>query len=306
MGGLITITKKEFLDHISSRKFLILFGTLLTAVMVSAIQAANEYTTAIQQEGFKNELFGLNIALSGIVQNIMLVGALLTITMSFDLINGERQRGSLKVLLSYPVYRDTVINGKFLGGLATIVLVAGTTILAGLGVFIGLSGAPQSSDNLVRYILFFAITILFLTLFLGVGLLFSTILKDSTSSLLGALFFWVASATLIPQIAYTVASIVNPVSFKVYEGVVYLGEGTDFEQLNFILRLISPTLNYQSTIDTILSTFQVVYDSKTRGVLNISVNQAIIDVLPNIFFLLAATILVFSACYWQFTRQEVS
>ena len=306
MGGLITITKKEFLDHISSRKFMILFGTLLTAVIVSAIQAANEYTTTIQQEGFKNELFGLNIALSGIVQNIMLVGALLTITMSFDLINGERQRGSLKVLLSYPVYRDTVINGKFLGGLATIVLVAGTTILAGLGVFIGLSGAPQSSDNLVRYILFFAITILFLTLFLGVGLLFSTILKDPTSSLLGALFFWVASATLIPQIAYTVASIANPVSFKVYEGVVYLGEGADFEQLNFILRLISPTLNYQSTIDTILSTFQVVYDSKTRGVLNISVNQAIIDVLPNIFFLLAATILVFSACYWQFTRQEVS
>ena len=75
MGGLITITKKEFLDHISSRKFLILFGTLLTAVMVSAIQAANEYSVAIQQEGFKNELFGLNIALSGIVQNIMLVGA---------------------------------------------------------------------------------------------------------------------------------------------------------------------------------------------------------------------------------------
>lgn len=304
MGGLTTITKKEFLDHISSRKFLILFGTLLTAVIVSAIQAVDQYTTAIQQEGFKSELFGLNIALSGIVQNIMLVGALLAITMSFDLVNGENQRGSLKVLLSYPVYRDTVINGKFLGGLATIVLVAGTTLLAGLGIFIGLSGAPQSSDNLVRYILFFAITILFLTLFLGIGLFLSTILNDPTSSLLGALFFWVASASLIPQIAYTIASIFNPESLKVYEGVVYFGRGASFEQLNFILGLISPSLNYQSTIDTILSTFQIDYSK--RAYTNISLNQAIMDVLPNIVFLVTVTVLVFSVCYVQFTRQEIS
>ena len=110
MGGLITITKKEFLDHISTRKFMILFGTLLTTVIVSAIQAANEYTTYIQLEGIRSDLFGLNIALSGIVENIMMIGAILAITISFDLVNGENQRGSLKVLLSYPVYRDTVIN----------------------------------------------------------------------------------------------------------------------------------------------------------------------------------------------------
>lgn len=122
--------------------------------------------------------------------------------------------------------------------------------------------------------------------------------------LVGALFFWVASASLIPQIAYTIASIVNPASLKVVGGQVYFARGASFEQLNFILGLTSPSLNYQSTIDTILSTFQI--DYKIRAVSNISLNQAIMDALPNIFFLLAATILVFSVCYLQFTRQEFS
>jgi ABC-2 type transport system permease protein len=321
MGGLVTITKKEFLDHISSNKFLILFGTLLIAIVVSAIQAANSYFQyAAEAEGI-GELYGLNLALSGVVQHIMTIGAILAITISFDLVNGEKQNGSLQVLLSYPVYRDTVINGKFLGGLATLVLIAGTSLLAGLGIYVGLTGVPTTSDNIVRYSLFLVITVLFLTLFLSVGLLLSTVLKNPSSSLLGALLFWVISATLLPQITWTLAGIISPESFKVWGGEAYLISESRFNYLNRILGLISPSLNYQSTIEGILTENKLDYSNleyvsriKDKNLTTtvsppiVAVNwaEAGLDVLPNIVFLLAATIFVFNFCYYRFTRQEVS
>jgi len=306
MGGLITITKKEFLDHISSRKFLLLFGTLLTVVTVSALQAADSYISSQQQQegAFR---FGTTFALSSMVQNIMMVGAILAVAISYDLINGERQRGSLKVLLSYPVYRDTIINGKFLGGLATAVLVAVTTCVAGIGIFIGFSGAPQTSESLMRYVLFLGITVLYLMLFLGIGLLLSTLLTDPSSSLLGALFIWVASAYLVPQVATAIASIIYPTTIRGgFGGAAFIGRGAQFEQLRDIIGLISPSFSYQTTINSILSESQLQFGESGPVTISVSLSQALVDVMPNIVFLVAAVVLVFSVCYVQFTRQQVS
>lgn len=307
MGGLITITKKEFLDHISSRKFLLLFITLLTVVTVSALDAADQYISSQQQGAQVIRIAGFGFALSSMVENIMMVGAILAIAISYDLINGEKQRGSLKVLLSYPVYRDTIINGKFLGGLATAILVAVTTVVAGIGIFIGLSGAPQTSESLVRYILFLGITILYLMLFLGIGLLLSTILSDPSSSLLGALFFWVASAFLIPQLAQAISSIIYPQTITEMGGRTVIARAARFEQVRDLLGLISPTFSYESTITGILMESRLEFGGQGFPVtVPVSLSQALMDVLPNIVFLVASVVLVFSVCYVQFTRQEVS
>ena len=307
MGGLTTITKKEFLDHISSRKFLLLFVTLLTVVTVSALDAADSYISSQQQGAQVISRAGSGFALSSMVENIMMVGAILAIAISYDLINGEKQRGSLKVLLSYPVYRDTIINGKFLGGLATAVLVAVTTVVAGIGIFIGLSGAPQTSESLVRYILFLGITVLYLMLFLGIGLLLSTILSDPSSSLLGALFIWVASAFLIPQLAQAISSIIYPQTIMEVAGRTVIARGARFEQVRDLLGLISPTFSYESTITGILSESRLEFGGQGFPVtVPVSLSQALTDVLPNIVFLVASVVLVFSVCYVQFTRKEVS
>lgn len=42
-------------------------------------------------------------------------GSLLGVLLGADAINRELSKGTIKVLLGHPVYRDQVINGKFLG-----------------------------------------------------------------------------------------------------------------------------------------------------------------------------------------------
>ena len=52
-----------------------------------------------------------------------IVAPLLGLAFAFDAVNGERSEGTLPRLLSQPIHRDDVINGKFAAGLAVIGLV---------------------------------------------------------------------------------------------------------------------------------------------------------------------------------------
>ena len=65
-----------------------------------------------------------------VVSFIGLVAPLLGLAFAFDSVNGERSQGTLPRLLSQPIHRDDVINGKFAAGLAVIGLVLVTVCRA--------------------------------------------------------------------------------------------------------------------------------------------------------------------------------
>ena len=51
---------------------------------------------------------------------IAFLGPLVGITLGFDAINNERSQGTLNRLAAQPIYRDSIINAKFLAG-ATVI-----------------------------------------------------------------------------------------------------------------------------------------------------------------------------------------
>jgi len=135
MAGLFTMAKKEFLDIIGEKKFLLIFATLLIVVLVSTFEGGLSYsssqsstTTVVTGNSTRPgggggggggfEAFGsaqsLSRSLSSMITNFSLVGGVLAIAISFDTINNERQKGSLKTLLSYPIYRDSIDPAGFL------------------------------------------------------------------------------------------------------------------------------------------------------------------------------------------------
>jgi len=73
---------------------------------------------------------------------------LIALTLSFDAIVGERERGSLLLLLSYPIARWQVIGGKFLGHVA-IVAVAILLGYGSAGIYISINDSMQFADYLV-------------------------------------------------------------------------------------------------------------------------------------------------------------
>jgi len=310
MPGLTTVAKKEFLDHISSRKFLLIFGTLLIVVLVSALQGAQTQ----QGEGAPPTFLSLSQTLTllrQMVTNISLVGGILAIALSFDAINREKTIGSLKILLSYPIHRDAVINGKFLGGLAVMVLVAITTFMVGIGAFVGVTGIPITVDSALRLITFLGMSIVYLTLFLGIGLLLSIMLSEPSTSLLGSVIVWLTSTSLLPNIGWAIASSVYPprlTEFSEASGQKFstFGPPPEFDQLNSIISGISPSYSFETAANSILQTSKLEFGGFGPPVeVTISLEQALMTALPYIVYLIAILVTIFSVCYVRFMREEI-
>ncbi len=127
-------------DQFSSTRFLLISALI---VMVGVI-IASMVGMGIQEEmkGMAKPtlifllLFTSTGKLFSFVQFIGFFGPLVGIILGFDSINRERVSRTLSKLVSQPIYRDSIINAKFLTGVTmiAIVLVAIILIISGLGI----------------------------------------------------------------------------------------------------------------------------------------------------------------------------
>jgi hypothetical protein len=131
-AGWLVIASKEFGDHILSSRFLVLAIIMTVAAAVPLYFISGQIRDAPSgATGFPALFIALfwltpsvndQIQLPSVVGFLALVGPLLGLAFSFDAINGERANGTLPRLLSQPIHRDDVINGKFAAGLGVIAL----------------------------------------------------------------------------------------------------------------------------------------------------------------------------------------
>ncbi len=323
MAGLFTMAKKEFLDIIGEKKFLLIFATLLIVVLVSTFQGGLSYSSSQSTSvtvitgnstrpgggGQGNFAFGsaqsLSNSLSSMITNFSLVGGVLAIAISFDTINNERQKGSLKTLLSYPIYRDTIVYGKYLGGLIAVTLVATITFLAGIGVFVSVTGLAMTMDTVIRLLIFFGVSLVYMAIFLAVGLLLSIVLPLPSTSLLASMIVWLSSIQLIPNIGYAIGQILYPVRFSLTNGRPSFATQTGFTTIRAIISGLSPSTAYENIVNSILTTNELRFTSGSPTMISVNVTQAIATSLPSLLYFVGLLIAIFAAAYVIFTRQEI-
>jgi ABC-2 type transport system permease protein len=134
------------------------------------------------------------------------VGVMLAIIMGADLISSERESGTLRLLLTRPTYRDSVINGKALAGVTVITIMLGVSFLITMAVLL-MSQIVPSGDDLNRIIAYFLVTLLFMVAIFAISLLVSTFSKTSKSAILLMLGLFVFMMVL-GGAANTVSSLV--------------------------------------------------------------------------------------------------
>ena len=113
---------KELADHFSSRRFMI----LLIIVLLFGLWGSYSTGQAIRQNSeVVPPQFVFCCSSHPAVKAYFplrpcsgFFGPLVGITLGFDSISGEYARGTLSRVLSQPIYRDSLINGKFFAGLA--------------------------------------------------------------------------------------------------------------------------------------------------------------------------------------------
>ena len=132
--------------------------------------------------------------------------SLIAILFTFDSISGEREHGTLRLMLANSIPRHTVLIGKFLGALASISVPFTLAVLMNLLVISTASDVELGTDAWSRLGIIFFIAILYLCLFLALGLLVSSRVQQSAASLVILLLIWVTFVVFMPSTLASIAS----------------------------------------------------------------------------------------------------
>lgn len=139
--------------------------------------------------------------------------SLLAILFTFDSVSGERERGTLRLMLANSISRHTVLIGKFFGALISLGIPTAIAILVNLLV-ISTSGAVHlNSEAYERLGIIIVVAFIYICLFLALGLLVSTRVQRSSVSLVILLLTWVVFVVFIPGTLASIGSgLSSPIS----------------------------------------------------------------------------------------------
>jgi ABC-2 type transport system permease protein len=305
-------------DHFSSVRFLLIAALI---VMVGVI-IASMVGMGIQEEskGMAKPtllflwLFTSTGKLFSFVQFIGFFGPLIGIFLGFDSINRERVSRTLSKLASQPIYRDSIINAKYLAGVTTIavVLVGIVLIISGLGI--RLIGVLPGSEEALRLVAYLITSILYISFWLGISILFSVVFRSTATSALASLAVWIFFSFFVGLGAGFMADAVAPISQS--------GTNVDpnvlikHEEVQRTVSFLSPMTLYNEATTTILDPTR----KTTRGVVFVGpmerlslsrfqnplpVLQSLIIVAPYLISIIAITFVCFGVCYLVFMRQEI-
>jgi len=299
---------KEIADHFSSRRFMI----LLAIIVLTGVWAIYASGQSIRQDAenasaafvFLLLLTSQSGGLLSLATFLGLLGPLVGIMLGFDAISGEYARGTLSRVLSQPIYRDSLINGKFLAGLATVATLWASILLLVIGLGIALVGFPPNAEELWRMLIYTVVGIVYVGFWLVLALLFSLLFQRTVTAALGSLALWLFLAIFAPLIAQVAANFIVP-NPSTPEDLLRQAD------LAAMIGRISPTTLYEESVHIVLNpTARVLGPAlaeQTQGILltPLALGQSLLLILPQFTTLIALVGVCFGICYIKFMRTEI-
>ncbi|HJP33535.1 MAG TPA: ABC transporter permease subunit [Candidatus Latescibacteria bacterium] len=142
---------------------------------------------------------------------VAVVLSLLAFFISYDTVAGERETGTLKLLMSYSVPRDLIIAAKWLGGYFSLALPFLVSLLVGALLISMSADVPFTETDWQAFVLAGVVSLLLLAVMFSIGLLVSVRSRSSTTAILSLLALWVLLALIVPNLGPYVAELVSPV-----------------------------------------------------------------------------------------------
>jgi len=317
MQGLYAVFRKELSDHFTSYRFVILFALIAMVSIITSYMAGLHLRESL--EGIAKPkfvflmLFNTPGALFSMVQFVAFFGPLIGVVLGFDAVNRERANGTLIKLASQPIYRDAVINGKFLAGVVTISLMLLSIVLVISGFGLTLIGVVPGLEEIWRLIVFLIISIFYLSFWLGLAILFSISFKSIATSALASVALWIFLSFFISLGADVVANAVVPTGSQDEAQTEAIVKNA---QVKEVVSLFSPMVLYSEATSTIIdpmrkTTHSIILMgpmerlSVSRFQNPLPLDQSLIVVSPHVIALVAMTLICFAISYILFMLQEI-
>jgi Cu-processing system permease protein len=172
------IAAKEARDRIRNRWVLVVAAVFTVfALVIAYFGSAGQGAVGVRS---------IEVTLASLVSLVIYLIPLIALILGFDTIVGERERGSLNLLLSMPVTRGEVLVGKYLGLAAALTL----STVGGFGLVAVVLAAELDLTALGPFAVFLASSVLLGLSFLSLSVLVSTWATDRARASGVAIGLW--------------------------------------------------------------------------------------------------------------------
>ncbi len=138
------------------------------------------------------------------------VFSLLALLFTFDAVAGEREAGTLRITLANSVPRDLFLWSKLIGGYVVFVVPFLVSFLFSLLVLVW-QGFPLGEPEIFPRVLSLTlVSLLYIGVFFAIGIVISTYLDNSKTTLIVAFTVWVFAVLIMPRVGFIAAKFIAP------------------------------------------------------------------------------------------------
>ena len=141
---------------------------------------------------------------------VSIIMSLLAIAFSYDAVSGEKESGTLRLMMSYSVPRDTVLLAKWIGGYIALIAPFLLAVLCGLIVTLLFPEAHMTDVNWLQFFLILLVGLLYIAAVFSLGLFVSSRTAMASTSITVLLLIWVLMVLVIPNLSPYIASQLSP------------------------------------------------------------------------------------------------
>jgi ABC-type transport system involved in multi-copper enzyme maturation permease subunit len=186
------------------------FGVGLESVLPETVTFSKYQTDAKGMQAQNEVLSNINGKIDFVVITSFLLG-LFAVLYAGTMVCGEKESGTLKLVLSNRTTRSTILAAKFLGGFSVLMIPFAVSTLLGILLLL-LEGFPLfAAGNLARVLSLLALSVLYLSALFSLGLLISTWTHRASLALLASFFVWIFLTFVIPKTSEPIAGLIQRV-----------------------------------------------------------------------------------------------
>ncbi|MBN1506699.1 MAG: ABC transporter permease subunit [Sedimentisphaerales bacterium] len=142
---------------------------------------------------------------------LKIVISVLALLMAYDLVSGEREQGTLRLILSNTAPRHQILLGKLVAGWMTLAATVTAAFIFGLLILLMSKASRPTGTDWFRILLMYLVSLIFVASMFNLGLLLSSVSRSSAVSLVLALFLWLVFAAILPNASAHLAAQLRPI-----------------------------------------------------------------------------------------------
>ena len=172
-------------------------------------------TAEVNMAGFDNDPLPIMFPLIDLTFIITILMSLVALILTYDAVSGEKEDGTLKLMLANGLPRPKIVLAKAVAAVLTLVGPLLVSLAAGMIVVLLRPRIDWTGTDWAALGAIVAGAILYIGVFALIGILVSSAHRSSASSIMTSLFVWTLLVLVVPNLSPYVASFLAPTPSRI-------------------------------------------------------------------------------------------